>query len=42
MNVAAVAPSASTYLRVWPSDATEPNASNLNYTAGRSSPTLWR
>lgn len=33
-NVTAVAPSASSFVTIWPSDVTRPTASNLNFAAG--------
>lgn len=35
LNVTATAPSATTYVTVWPTDAPQPTASNLNATPGR-------
>lgn len=38
LNVTAVAPTASTYLTVWPDGSTRPTASNINAAAGRTVP----
>jgi hypothetical protein len=40
MNVTVVGPTADSYLTVWPSDADQPNASNLNFVAGQTVPNL--
>jgi YVTN family beta-propeller protein len=40
INVTAVAPTASTYVTVWPGDVPQPNASNLNIDAGDVVPNL--
>jgi hypothetical protein len=40
LNVTAVGPGDSGYLTVWPCDATRPNTSSLNYTAGEDTPNL--
>lgn len=38
INVTAVAGTLASYLTVWPADATQPTASNLNFSAGRNLP----
>jgi hypothetical protein len=40
MNVTAVRATASSYVTVWPDDAAQPNASNLNFPAGATVPNL--
>jgi hypothetical protein len=40
LNVTVVGPTADTYLTVWPDDAAQPNASNLNARAGSTVPNL--
>ncbi len=40
LNVTAIGPSASSYVTVWPTGATRPNASNLNFTAGQTIPNM--
>ncbi|MBW3547057.1 MAG: hypothetical protein KY452_02835 [Actinobacteria bacterium] len=40
MNVTVTQPTASSVLTAWPSGETQPNASNLNYTAGQTVPNL--
>ena len=40
LNVTAVDPTATGYLTVYPSDAGKPDASNINFVAGRTSPNL--
>jgi hypothetical protein len=40
LNVTAVGPSAASFLTVWPAGATQPTASNLNYTSGDTVPNL--
>ncbi len=40
INVTAISPNAPSYLTVWPSGATQPNASNLNFSAGQTIPNM--
>jgi len=40
LNVTATAPSATSYVTVWPAGATQPNASNLNLRAGVTTPNM--
>ena len=40
INVTAIGPNAASYLTVWPSGATQPNASNLNFLAGQTIPNM--
>jgi hypothetical protein len=40
MNVTVVSPSAPGYVTVWPTGVARPNASNVNFAAGRTSPNL--
>lgn len=40
LNVTVVEPSAPSFLTVWPSGASRPNASNLNYAAGQTIPNM--
>ena len=40
MNVTAAAPTATSYLTVYPTGATRPNASNLNFVAGQTVPNM--
>ncbi|MGB8861235.1 MAG: hypothetical protein WCC60_18400 [Ilumatobacteraceae bacterium] len=40
LNVTVVAPSAPSYMTVWPSGAARPNASNLNFVSGQTVPNM--
>ncbi len=40
INVTAIGPNAPSYLTVWPSGATQPNASNLNFSANQTIPNM--
>ncbi|HAP76793.1 MAG TPA: hypothetical protein DCR14_12005, partial [Acidimicrobiaceae bacterium] len=40
LNVAAVQPTTNGFLTIWPCDATQPNASNLNYVSGTNTANL--
>jgi Regulator of chromosome condensation (RCC1) repeat len=40
LNVTAVSPASSGYITVWPCDATQPNASNLNFARGQTIPNM--
>ncbi|MDT0213368.1 fibronectin type III domain-containing protein [Rothia sp. ARF10] len=40
LNVTATSPTAASYVTVWPANASRPNASSLNFTAGQTVPNL--